>query len=162
MRTTVAAVLFLALVFLALVGACSQPQPRFSIAGATVDATHWCPGGAANAAYDLHARIDARNDTSRPVTIESASATMVLAAVTGPWLEQIGEAYDAGSVKVTPTTVAATSRRTLDAVIPSACTSGSYGSGPSISGDYTVKVTLETSAGRFVVTASNRHEIRAA
>ena len=162
MRGTLAAVLFLALVSLALVGGCSQPQPRFSIAGATVDATHWCPGGAANAAYDLHARIDARNDTSRPVTIESATATMVLAAVTGPWLEPVGEAYDADTVRVTPTTVAANSRATLETVIPSACTSGRYGSGPSISGDYSVKVTLQTSAGKFAVTASNRHQILAA
>jgi len=161
MRGTLAAVLFLALVFMAL-GGCSQPEPRFSIAGATVDATHWCPGGAANAAYDLHARIDARNETSRPVTIESATATMVLSAVTGPWLEPVGDAYDAGTVPVTPTTVAANSRATLETVIPSACTSGRYGSGPSISGDYSVKVTLETSAGKFAVTASNRHRILAA
>lgn len=146
----------------ALLAACSQPAPTFSVAGATVDATHWCPGGATNAAYDLHARVDTRNDTSTAVTIESASAKMVLAAASGPWLEQVGETYDAGAVKVTPATVGPHSRATLDVTIPSACTSGQYGSGLSSSGQYRVTVHLETSAGAFSVTASNRHEILAA
>lgn len=147
---------------LVLVASCSQPAPRFSIAGATVDQTHWCPGGAANAAYDVHARVDAQNDTATAVTIQSASATMVLASVSGSWLEQVGDVYDAGSVTVAPTTVAARSRATLDVTIPSACTSGRYGTGTGSSGRYTVKLRLETSAGAFAVTASNPHEIVAA
>ncbi len=146
----------------ALLAACSQPTPTFSVGGATVDATHWCQGGAKNAAYDLHARVDARNDTSTAVTIESASAQMVLAAASGPWLEQVGQTYDAGTVKVAPATVAARSRATLDVTIPSACTSGLYGLGPSSSGQYRVNLRLETSAGAFSVTAANRHEILAA
>ena len=147
------------LILVAFLAACSQAAPEFSLASATVDSTHWCAGGATNAAYDLHARVEARNDTAKAVTIDSASARMVLAAVTGPWLEPVGDVYDAGTVSVTPQTVAAKSRSTLDVTIPSACTSGMYGNGMSSSGQYRVTVRLETSAGAFSVTASNRHEI---
>ena len=142
--------------------ACSQPAPTFSLAGASVDPTHWCPGGASNAGYDLHAKIDARNDTAKPVTIDAVSAKLTLAAVNGPWLEPVGQVYDAGAVAVAPTTVAARSRATLDVVIPSACTSNRYGTSSSSSGHYNVTLGLETSAGAFTVTASNRHEILAA
>jgi len=157
MRISVALV-----VVVAFLAACSQAAPAFSLASATVDSTHWCPGGASNAAYDLHARIDARNDTATAVTIDAASARMVLAAVSGPWLEPVGNVYDANTVSVTPQTVAAKSRSMLDVTIPSACTSGMYGNGTSSSGQYRVTIRLETSAGALSVTASNRHEILAA
>lgn len=150
----------LALALLVL-SACSQAGPTFALAGATVDPTHFCAVGSRNAAYDLHAKLDARNATSKQVTIESATAQMKLTKVTGEWLESPGDVYDAGTVAVTPSTIAANGRATLDVTIRSACTSGQHNGGGS-SGEYTVTVHLVTSAGTFSVTASNRHEILAA
>src|SRR5947207_633326 len=60
--------------------ACSSTPATFALIGASVDPTYKCPGGANNAAYDLHATIDARNNTSRPVTVESITAEMTLTA----------------------------------------------------------------------------------
>ena len=40
--------------------ACSSTPATFALIGASVDPTYKCPGGANNAAYDLHATIDAR------------------------------------------------------------------------------------------------------
>lgn len=145
-----------------LVMGCSQATPAFSVAGATVDDIHTCPAGAINSAYKLHATIDTRNPTSKPVTIEAATARMKLAKVTGPWLEAVGDVYDAGTVAVSPARVPASSKVKLDVTIPSACTSGRYGKGAASSGDYTVTVRLVTSAGTFSVVAANRHEIVAA
>jgi len=142
--------------------ACSSSSPTFSLSGATVDPTYRCPGGASNAPYDVHATIKARNDTSKAVTIQSATAEMVLAAIKGKWLEPVGDRYDAGSVAVSPTRVAAGSSATLTLTIPSACTSGPHGSTTSSSGSYQVKLHLVTSAGAFSIDASNRHEILAA
>lgn len=141
---------------------CSSPPATFSLAGATVDPAYWCPGGSNNAPYTVDATIQARNDTANEVTIDSATAEMVLTAVSGSWFERVGDRYDAGAVEVSPTTVAPRSSATLAVTIHSACTSALYGSSRSSSGDYKVRMHLVTSAGAFSITASNTHEIRAA
>jgi hypothetical protein len=145
-----------------VVAACSSPPATFSLAGATVDPTYWCPGASNNAPYNVHAMIQARNETAKEVTIDSASAEMVLTAVSGSWLERVGDRYDAGAVEVSPTSVAPKSSATIKVTIPSTCTSALYGSGSSSTGTYDVKVHLVTSAGEFSITAGNKHEIRAA
>ncbi len=145
-----------------LLSACSSPPAAFSLTGATVDSTYWCPGGANDAPYTVNASLHARNDTSRTVTVSSATAEMTLDAIGGAWLEHVGDRYDAGAVDVSPKSVAAHSSATLAVTIPSTCTSALYGSGNSSFGDYGVTVRLVTSAGSFSVKASNEHEIRAA
>ncbi|HKW60524.1 MAG TPA: hypothetical protein VJR46_12300 [Candidatus Dormibacteraeota bacterium] len=151
------------LLALAVLSACSSaPPPEFSLTGARVDATHWCPGGSVDARYDVHATIEARNTTKKDVTIESATAEMVLVSVSGAWIEKVGDRYDAGAVVVSPSTIAAGSTTKLDLTIPSSCTSGLYGSSQSSSGSYTVTVHLVTSAGTFTIAAGNRHQILAA
>ncbi len=147
---------------LAFLVACSSPPAAFSLAGAKVDPAYWCPGGSKDAPYTMHATIQARNDTAKEVTIDSATAEMVLTAVRGRWLERVGDRYEAGAVEVSPRTVAPRSSATLAVTIPSACTSALYGSSRSSSGTYEVRVHLVTSSGAFSITASNTHEIRAA
>ncbi len=142
--------------------ACSSASPTFSLATASVDPTYWCPGGATNAPYDLHATIDARNGTGSGVTIESVSAVLTLESVNGAWLEKVGDRYDAATVPFSPSSVAPRSSTTLKLTIPSACTSGRYGAATSSSADYKVTMDVTTSAGSFSITAANRHEILAA
>ena len=147
----------------AFLAACSSASPpEFNLSGAHVDATHWCPGGSVEARYDVHAMVQAHNNTTRDVTIQAASAEMVLASVTGAWLEKVGDRYDAAAVKVSPATVPARSTAALDVAIPSACTSGRYGASQSSSGSYTVTINIATNVGAFSVKADNRHEILAA
>jgi hypothetical protein len=141
---------------------CSSESPTFTLTGVSVDSTHWCPGGATDAKYDVHAAIHVHNGTPKAVAIESATADMVLASVKGGWLEPVGDRYDAGTVSVTPAKVAPNSSATLEVTIPSSCTSGPYGSTLSSSGSYKVTVRLVTSAGKFTAVARNRHEILAA
>jgi hypothetical protein len=142
-----------------LAAACSSASPTFTLTGAGVDPTYFCPGGANNAAYDLHATISAHNGTSKAVTIESVTALMTLTAVKGDWLEKAGSRYDAGTAQFTPSTVAPGSTTTLKVTIPSACTSNKYGGSSSSYGDYQVTMKVLTSAGAFTVTAGNQHEI---
>ena len=149
----------LALLAAFVAAACSSGSPMFTLSDARVDAVHQCPGGVVDAKYDVHATIQARNATARDVTIESATAEMVLASVTGSWLEKVGDRYDAGTVVVSPSTIAKNSTAQLDVTIPSSCTSGLHGSTKSSSGSYRVTVHLTTSAGSFTVAAGNRHEI---
>jgi hypothetical protein len=152
-----------ALALLVVVGACSGGQPStFTVSGASVDPTYWCPGGASNAPYDLNAKVDVRNGTNGTVTIESVTAQMKLAAVRGTWIQKVGDVYDAGTVAFSPSTVGAGSSASIKVVIPSSCTSDRYDSGGTSSGDYAVTMRLRTSAGLFGVTASDLHEIRAA
>jgi hypothetical protein len=141
---------------------CTSASPTFSLTGASVDPTYWCPGGANNASYDLHGAITARNGTGKTVTIDSVSALLVLASVTGTWLEKVGDRYDAAKVAFSPSDVAPGSSATLEVTIPSACTSGSYAAATSSSADYQVTMRVTTSAGAFSITAANRHEILAA
>lgn len=145
-----------------LAAACSGgQQTAFALTNASVDPTYWCPGGANNAAYDLHATIDARNGTSKSVTIDSATAQMKLVSVKGNWLEKVGDRYDADGVTYSPTSVGAGSSAMVKVTIPSACTSGPYGGGTSSSGEYEVTVHLTTTAGAFSITAKNQHQILA-
>ena len=146
-----------------LVVACSSAQPStFTVTGASVDPTYFCPGGANNAPYDLHATVNARNGTDGAVTVRSITAEMKLVAVHGAWLEKVGDMYDAGTSTFSPNSVGARSSSTINVTIVSACTSDRYESGGSSHGDYAVTMRLLTSAGTFSVTASNRHEIRGA
>jgi hypothetical protein len=150
-------------VLVLLIAACSSGQPStFAVTGASVDPTYWCPGGANNAHYDLHAMVDVHNGTAAAVTIESITAQMTLVAVQGAWLEKPGDRYDAGVATFSPSSVAAGSTSSVNVTIGSACTSDRYGSGGSSHGDYSVTIVMVTSAGRYSVTAKNQHEIRAA
>jgi hypothetical protein len=143
--------------------ACSSAQPSaFSLTGASVDPTHWCPGGSNNVPYDLHAMIDARNGTASAVTVESVAASMTLKAVTGTWLEKVGDRYDADKVQFSPSAVAAGTTAKISLTFSSACTSGQYSAGTSSQGDYMVTMHVTTSAGQYSITASNRHSILAA
>ena len=150
----------LAILGLTLVAACSSSsQPAFTTGTASVDPTYYCPGGANNAPYDLHATVHVHNGTGRAVTVDSVTAQMTVASVKGAWLEKVGDRYNAGDAKFAPATIAAGGSAALNVTIPSACTSGKYGSGTSSSADYTVTIRLATSAGSFSVTAGNQHEI---
>jgi len=153
----------LALVALVMLCACASNEPSsFSLTGAAVDASYWCPGGSHDAPYDVHATIDARNGTANAVSIQSASATMTLASVTGNWLEKVGDRYEAPKVTFDPASVAAGSSAHIKVTFGSACTSGQYNAGKSSEGDYTVTVHMTTSAGSYSISASNRHSILAA
>jgi hypothetical protein len=134
-------------------------QPAFSFAGASVDPSYSCPPGADNAAYQLHATIDARNPTSSAVTIRAVGAVLTLAAVSGSWLQHIGDKYDAGNVTFAPMRVGAGSNATIDLTIPSACTNGKAANQPVSYGEYSVAFVASTSAGTLTVTAKNKHRI---
>ena len=129
-----------------------------SIANLSVDASYTCPASASNAPYDVHATAEIDNPTSQSVTIESVSAVMVLAAVHGDWQQKVGAAYDAGQVQFTPKSVGASANGKLQVTIPSACTNGPH---PGINdyGDYSVRLTVVTSAGTFKLTSTNKHRI---
>ena len=155
-----------ALAILAVAGwlgaACSSSPTTFALTSASVDPQFWCPGGAKNAPYDMHATIDAQNGTSSAVSITSVTADMTLTAVKGSWLEKVGDRYEAGTVKFDPSSIAAGSKATIKVTIPSACTSGSYGSSLSSSGQYSVNLRVTTTAGVQTIAAKNQHQILAA
>jgi hypothetical protein len=96
------------------------------------------------------------------VTIRSVTAQMTLVAVQGAWLEKVGDRFDAGTATFSPGTVGAGSTATVAVTFGSACTSDRYESGGSSRGDYSVTMSLVTSAGTYSVTAKNQHEIRGA
>lgn len=155
-------VVLLVLALLPVACSSSKPPSTFSVTGASVDATYFCPGGASDARYDLHGTVDVRNGTSGAVTIQSISADMTLVAVQGAWIEKVGERYDAGDATFTPHSVGAGSASTVEITISSSCTSDRYESGGSSHADYAVAMHLVTSAGSFSVTARNHHTIVAA
>jgi hypothetical protein len=146
-----------------LAAACSNAQPaKFSVTGASVDPTYFCPGGANNARYDLHGTVDVHNPTSGTVTIDAVSTELTLVAVQGAWLEKVGDRYDAGDATFSPKTVGAGSNKTITVTISSACTSDRYESGGSSRGEYSVTIHLTPTAGTYTDTARNHHQILAA
>jgi hypothetical protein len=144
---------------LALAGCSSQSSDSFSLSNASVDTSHSCPVAANNVHYDIQGTFDAHNGTSRDVTITAVDATLTLAAVNGGWLQKVGDKYVANHVTFAPATVAAGANATVSLTIPSACTGRVPGAAVA-SGDYTVSLTLTTSAGTFKADSKNRHRIQ--
>jgi hypothetical protein len=141
------------------VNGCGGTDAAFTLTNATVDASHACSSGASNSPYDLHATVDSHNGTSSSISIKTVSAVMTLAAVHGGWLQQVGYRYDAGSVVFAPDQVGAGSSATLKVTVPSACTNHSKTGGLLSYGDYSVALTVGTSAGTFKIESRNRHRL---
>jgi len=142
-----------------LLAGCSFGSPAtFTVSNASVDPSYTCPAGANNSKYDLRGTIDANNSTSNAVTVTTIDATMTLASVKGPWLQKVGDKYDAGNVTFTPSSVGAGAKATLVVTVPSACT-GRSPNAPVASGDYTVTFTVKTSAGTFKLDSKEKHRI---
>ena len=148
---------------LLLVAACGPfcGPTAFSLGSTSVDPSYSCPVGTGQQAYDLHVTVPADNPTSQDVTIKSATASMVVAAVHGRWQQPVGFRYDAGQVSVSPNRVGSRSKATLHLTIPSACSNSKHSGTADNYADYTVEVTLVTSAGTHKLTAQNKHRILA-
>lgn len=144
-----------------LVGACSTNSSTFALTNASVDKSYTCPVGAKDAPYDLQATVAAHNGTSRAVGITSATADLTLEAVQGPWLQKVGDKYQASKVSVAPDSVAAGADASLTVTIASACTNGKATNGASY-GDYRVNVHIATSAGNFSISSKTLHRLVAA
>lgn len=151
----------LALLFaIAIAGACSSgSSPTFSVSDATADPTYWCPGNASNAPYDLHATVHLHNPTSSSVTVTGVTAELELAAVKGPWIEKVGEVYNAGDAAFAPAAAPPKSSTTMKVTVRSACTSPAYGTSSASYGDYKVTLHIKTTAGSYSISASNLHRI---
>jgi len=150
------------MVVILLVMGCGSGSGDFTLSNATVDASHACASGSNNSAYALHASVASHNGRSSSVTIKAVSAVMTLSAVHGGWLQQVGYRYDAEKVAFTPNRVGAGSSATIELTVPSACTNQSKAGGPVSYGEYSVALTVTTSAGTFKIGSRNKHRIIAA
>jgi hypothetical protein len=139
--------------------ACGGSNPDFSLSNAAVDSSHACASSASNAPYDLHATFDGHNGRSSTVAIKAVTVVMTLSAVHGGWLQAVGYRYEAGNVAFAPDSVGAGSTATFKLTIPSACTNHSTAGGPVSFGEYSVALTVATSAGTFKIDSRNRHRI---
>lgn len=101
------------------------------------------------------------NPSASQVQVKSVKAVMVVASVHGQWLQAVGTKYDAGDVQFTPSKVGAGTKSTLTATIPSACTNAQHKGTNDNYADYSVQLTIVTSAGTFHVTSQNKHRILA-
>jgi hypothetical protein len=144
---------------MSVIASCGFGPSTFTLNGASVDPTYQCPTGATNSPYELHASIDIRNGTSNTVSIKSVAAVMTLVAVKGTWLEQLGDRYTASNVTFTPSSVGAGANGTMHVTIPSACTNGKTPTSGSGYGEYSVGLTVTTSAGTYTIQSGNRHRI---
>lgn len=133
----------------------------FALTGAMVDGTHTCAVGSANSAYDLQVKIAADNPTASAVAVNSVDAVMVVADVHGQWQQAVGTKYDAGDLQFSPHSVGANGKATLTATIHSACTNQRHAGTNDNYADYSVQLTVKTSAGTFHLTSSNKHRISA-
>jgi len=147
------------LVTVALVILAACGSTGFALTSATVDATYTCAIGSANTPYQVHARISADNSSSKSVDVRSIDAVMVVSAVHGQWQQAVGNKYDAGDVQFSPRSVSASSKVTLTATIPSACTNEQHKGTNDDYADYSVQLTVVTSAGTFHLTSQNKHRI---
>jgi hypothetical protein len=93
------------------------------------------------------------NRTSQRVVVEGVRARMTLEAIKGPWLQKLGEPYEAGNVPFGPGIVEAGTDLTINVTIPSACTNGKSASATGGYGDYLVRLDVVTTAGTFTIEA---------
>lgn len=140
-----------------VLGACGSSG--FTVGSVTVDGPYTCAPGSTNSPYSLHANVPLDNSTSNQVQVKSVTAVMVVAAVHGQWLQAVGTKYDAGDVQFAPSKIGAGARSTLTATIPSACTNVQHKGTNDNYADYSVQLTIATSAGTFHATSQNKHRI---
>jgi hypothetical protein len=143
----------------ALACSCGFGSGDFSLSGATADSDHACASAVSNAAYDLHVTVAVHNGRSSSVSIKSVSAVMTLAEVHGGWLQPVGYRYEAQNLAFAPDHFGAGSDATLKVTVPSACTNQSPDGGPVSYADYSVALTVTTSAGTLKIVTRNRHRI---
>ena len=129
------------------------------MSNARTDLDHACASAVNNRPYDLHATVDMHNGRSSSVSITGVSAVMTLSAVHGGWLQEVGYRYEAQNLVFTPDRVGAGSSSTLKVTVPSACTNQSPNGGPVSYADYSVTLTVTTSAGAFKIESKNKHRI---
>lgn len=153
--------LLCALAILVLACGCGGSSD-FTLSNARADLDHACASAVKNAPYDLHVTVEMHNGRSTSVSIASVSAVMTLSAVHGGWLQEVGYQYEAQNVAFSPDTVGAGSTSTLRVTVPSACTNQSPNGGPVSYADYSVALTVVTSAGTFKIGSQNKHRIIAA
>jgi hypothetical protein len=144
---------------MSMAASCGFGPSTLALSNAAVDPTYQCPNGASNSAYDVHATVHVDNGTSNTVSITSVAAVMTLVATKGTWLEPLGNRYTASNVTFTPASVGGGASTTLHVTIPSACTNGKTPKGGSSYGEYSVALTVTTSAGTYAVASGNRHRI---
>ena len=142
-----------------VLGACGSSG--FAAGSVTVDGPYTCAPGSTNTPYSVHATVPLDNSTSSRVQVKSVTAVMVVAAVHGHWQQAVGAKYDAGDVQFSPASVGAGARSTLTATIPSACTNAQHKGTSDDYADYSVQLSIITSAGTFHVTSQNKHRILA-
>jgi|ERR1700674_4516367 len=147
---------------LLLAEGCGFGPSTFNLNNASVDTRFACPRGSNNAPYNIHASTDAHNGTSSSVTIKTVTAVLTVASVHGSWLEQVGSKYNAGQVSFKPASIGGGSDATLNVIIPSACTNNSGATSGTSYADYTVTLTVISSAGTNRIDAQNKHRITAA
>lgn len=140
-----------------MLAACGSSS--FALTGATVDGTYTCAAGSSNTPYNLGVNISADNPTSKSVDVRSVHAVMVVASIHGAWLQPVGTRYDAGDIQFSPGSVGAGAKATLTGTIPSACTNAKHQGISDNYGEYSVQLTVVTSAGTFHLTSSNKHRI---
>jgi hypothetical protein len=149
------------LAFLVLAWSCGGSSD-FTLSNARADLNHACASAVNNAPYDLHVTVEMHNGKSSSVSITGVSAVMTLSAVHGGWLQQVGYQYEAQNLAFAPDRVGAGSTATLRVTVPSACTNQSPNGGPVSYADYSIALTVITSAGTFKIGSSNKHRIIAA
>jgi hypothetical protein len=144
-----------------LVCSCGGPGD-FSLSSAAADLDHACASAVSNAPYDLHVTVAMHNGRSTSVAIKGVAATMTVAAIHGGWLQPIGYRYEAENLVFAPDHVGAGSSATLKVTVPSSCTNRSPNGGPVSYADYSVTLTVTTSAGVFKIESKNKHRLIAA
>jgi hypothetical protein len=138
---------------------CGSGSGDFTLSNATVDSNHACASGASNAPYNIFITLDSHNGRSSAVSIRTVSAVLKLAAVHGGWLQPVGYEYEAQNLAFSPDHVAAGASAKLTVTVPSACTNRSSAGGPVSYADYSVGLTVATSAGTFKIGTRNKHRI---
>lgn len=141
---------------------CCGGSSDFSLSNAKTELDHACASAVTNQPYDLHVTVEMHNGRSSAVSITSVSAVMTLTAIHGGWLQEVGYQYEAQNLVYAPDRVAAGSSSTLKITVPSSCTNQSPDGGPVSWADYSVTVTVITSAGTFKIATQNKHRIIAA
>jgi hypothetical protein len=150
--------LLCALAIVALACSCGGSSD-FTLSNANADLNHACASAVNNAPYDLHVTVEMHNGRSSSVSITGVSAVMTLSAVHGGWLQAVGYQYEAQNLAFTPASVSSGASSTLKVTVPSACTNRSPNGGPVSYADYSVALTVITSAGTFKIASQNKHRI---
>jgi hypothetical protein len=141
-----------AAILLGAVGACGPlcGNGKLNLTNPQIDPTSFtCPVAADGYQYAMNGTVDADNQSSRNITIQSAATDATVTKLNGNWGIAVGAKSGDQNVSITPSSIGSGSKARITFRTVWSCTNTA--TQPNTYADFSLVLTMSTSAGNYTV-----------